>query len=61
MVSRNPLDSDLVRKIEIPARALELLRDEIYDDMSLLSPNSEEWCTLAEEFIELAREIKKRR
>lgn len=46
--------------MEVPLRALELLSDEIYDDMSSISPGTEEWCVLAEKFIELNREINKR-
>lgn len=46
--------------MEVPIKALKLLMDEIYDDMESLAPATEEWCILAEKFIELVREINKR-
>lgn len=47
--------------METPTRTLELLREEIYEDMEVLSPNTEEWCVLAEKFIEVVREINRRK
>lgn len=49
------LDPIVSRDEEI--EALRLLGDKTYDQMSCVSPSTEQWCQLAERFIRVQRRI----